>query len=73
MAPKKARPLTWDGKKLGASLKVGDIIVFPFTKTHRIVRLEPYFGPLADLFPEGAQIATFDTGIGMTINNSDYY
>jgi hypothetical protein len=69
----KTRPATWNGGKLGSTLKVGDIITFPFTKIHRITKLEPYAGPLAHLFPEGAQLATFDTGIGMTIDNSDYY
>lgn len=64
---------TWNGGKRGSALKVGDIVTFPYTKIHRITKLEPYKGPLAHLFPEGAQLATFDTGIGMTIDNGDYY
>ena len=69
----KTRPETWNGGKLGALLKVGDIIHFPLTKIHRITELRPYTGPLAHLFPEGAQLASFDTGLGMTIDNSNYY
>ena len=69
----KTRPETWNGGKLGAALKVGDVIRFPFSKMHRITKLEPYTGPLAYLFPEGAQLASFDTGLGMTIDNSNYY
>jgi len=69
----KTRPETWNGGKLGAALKVGDIIHFPLSKLHRITKLEPYDGPLAPLFTDGAQIATFDTGIKMTIDNSNYY
>jgi len=39
-----------------------------------IIKLEPYTGPLASLFPEGAQLATFALlKTGMTIDNADRF
>jgi hypothetical protein len=59
----------------GSELKVGDTIEVWWTpRRDTIVGLKPYTGPLANLFPEGAQIAEFALlKTGMTIDNSDLY
>ena len=62
----------WEGKRLGASLKVGDTIT-AYDRTVRIVKLEVYTGPVADHFPAGARIAAFDIGGGMTLDNEGWY
>jgi hypothetical protein len=56
----------------GNELKLGDVID-TWAGKKRIIALQPYRGPLAYLFPAGAQIATFDLGGGMTIDNSDLF
>lgn len=66
------RPKNLESVK-GSNLQLGDAIVYWWSKTARIVSLEPYRGPLAYLFKDGAQIAGFDIGPGMTIDNGDYY
>lgn len=38
-----------------------------------ITRFEDYTGPLADLWPEGARIAWFASGKGMTLPNDTWY
>lgn len=59
----------------GASLKVGDTVaVWWRPKRDTITALRPYTGPLAHLFPKGAQIAEFALlRGGMTIDNDDSY
>lgn len=59
----------------GSALKVGDTIdVWWQPGRDRIVGLAPYAGPLAYLFKEGAQLATFALlKSGMTIENSLVY
>lgn len=60
--------------KLGSELKVGDLIkVWWPPGRDRIVSLRPYTGPLANLFPQGAQIAAFEFCSGMTIENHNSY
>jgi hypothetical protein len=54
----------------GSELKVGDVIN-TWAGKKRIVGLRPYTGPLAYLWPEGARIASFDIGSGMTVANGD--
>jgi hypothetical protein len=56
----------------GSDLKKDDMLILWFGR-QRVTQLEPYNGPIAHLFKEGAQIATFDTGKRMTIDNGDYY
>lgn len=60
---------------LGASLRVGDTIeVWWSPRRDTITRLQPYRGPLAHLFKDGAQIASFALlRTGMTIDNSADY
>lgn len=58
--------------KRGAELQAGDMLDL-WGGRARIVRLAPYTGPLADLFTDGAQIAFFDNGRSMTIENGNYY
>lgn len=59
----------------GRDLKVGDVIeVWWKPGLDRITRLRPYEGPLTNLFPHGAQIASFALlRVGMTIDNGDWY
>lgn len=58
----------------GSDLKVGDVIEVWWTpKRDTITALEPYTGPLAYLFPKGAQIARFAMCSGMTIDNGDTF
>jgi hypothetical protein len=60
----------------GSELKVGDAIEVSWfgVKADIITGLRPYTGPLAYLFPDGAQLATFAVNrIGMTIDNGDYF
>ncbi len=54
----------------GIELKVGDVIA-TWAGKKRIVGFKDYNGPLAHLWPEGARLADFDIGVGMTIANSD--
>ena len=62
-------------KVRGKDLKIGDTIEVWFrTGRDTITALRPYTGPLAYLFPEGAQLADFAVSrVGMTIDNSDMY
>ena len=59
----------------GSELKVGDTILVWFSGGRdTITKLEPYRGPLAHLFPAGAQLASFALNrTGMTIDNGDLY
>ena len=58
----------------GRHLRVGDTIdVWWRPKRDTITALTPYHGPLAKYFRLGAQLATFASGVGMTIDNDDYY
>lgn len=58
----------------GSDLKPGDAVeVWWQPNRDQIVSLEPYRGPLAYLFGEGAQIAAFAVGPAMTIDNADNY
>ena len=59
----------------GAELRVGNTIsVWWANKRDTITHLTPYTGPLAYLFPRGAQIAEFALcPTGMTIDNEDDY
>ena len=59
-------------KTRGDELKIGDVID-TWAGKKRLVSFEDYRGPLADLFPEGARIAAFDIGGGMTIPNNELY
>jgi hypothetical protein len=52
-------------RKFGHELQVGDVIDVIGGKV-RITKLVPYQGPLTDLLPN-ARIASFDKGVGMTI------
>jgi len=54
----------------GGELKLGDVID-TWAGKKRIIGLKPYAGPLAHLWPKGAQIASFDIGSGMTIPNDE--
>lgn len=60
---------------LGKDLKTGQAIEVWWSGGRDIITgLRPYAGPLAYLFPEGAQLAEFAVlKTGMTIDNSDYY
>ena len=62
----------WEGKTLGGLLKVGDTIQLN-GRTVRIVEFEDYRGPVAERFTDGARIATFDIGGGMTVDNAGWY
>lgn len=57
----------------GAQLRVGDTIaVWWAPGRDTITKLEPYTGPLAHLWPDGARIATFAICQGgMTVGNGD--
>lgn len=59
----------------GSELRPGDVIeVWWRPRRDVIISLRPYAGPLASLFPEGAQLAEFALNrIGMTIDNSDTF
>jgi hypothetical protein len=58
----------------GSELQVGDTIEVWWTPNRdTILSLEPYRGPLTNLFAEGAQIASFAVGPGMTIDNGERY
>ena len=62
-------------QRRGKELKVGDTIEV-WWNPHRdtITELRPYLGPLAYLFPEGAQLASFAVcQSGMTIDNGDVF
>lgn len=59
-------------KARGSDLKVGDVID-TWAGKKRLIAFDDYRGPLADLFPEGARIAVFDLGGGMTIPNTEFY
>jgi hypothetical protein len=54
----------------GRELKIGDVIN-TWAGKKRIVGFKDYTGPLAYLWPEGARLADFDIGVGMTIANND--
>lgn len=56
---------------LGSELKVGDTInVWWHPHRDTILGLRPYTGPLAHIFPKGAQLADFALNrSGMTIEN----
>lgn len=54
----------------GSELKIGDVIA-TWAGKKRIVALKNYTGPLSYLWPEGARLADFDMGGGMTIPNAD--
>lgn len=56
----------------GSTIKLNDMLDLWIGRS-RVVKLEPYTGPLAQYFPDGAQIATFDTGKSMTIDNRGFY
>lgn len=62
---------------LGKDLKVGDVVTgLYWSPTHNdvITSLEPYNGPLAYLWPDGAQIARFALCKGgMTIDNEETF
>lgn len=62
-------------QKYGSELKVGDTIaVWWQPNRDRIIGLRPYHGPLAYLFPNGAQLADFALNkSGMTIDNGDIF
>jgi hypothetical protein len=58
----------------GADLRVGNMIEVWWKPGFDIItELRPYTGPLARLFPDGAQLATFITKASMTIDNADLY
>ena len=59
----------------GKELRVGDTIVVWWSPGRdTITELRPYDGPLAHLFPEGAQLAEFALNTtGMTIDNSAFF
>lgn len=68
----------------GAELRRGDVIAPWFERTATIVSLEPYRGPLASIFPDGARLATLapielkgGSGAfmarGITIDNGETY
>jgi hypothetical protein len=57
-------------RTFGKDIRVGDVIV-TWAGKKRVVGLKPYTGPLAYLWPEGAQLADFDIGSGMTIAGND--
>lgn len=61
--------------KLGSALKVGDTIeVWWAPRRDTITALRPYTGPLAQHFPQGAQLAEFALcKLGMTIDNGEIY
>ena len=60
---------------LGADLRVGDTIEVWWTPNRDLITsLRPYNGPLAHLFPHGAQLAEFALlRSGMTIDNGDEF
>lgn len=62
-------------RKFGHELKVGDTIsTWWAPQRDTIIALKPYTGPLAGLFPKGAQLASFALlKTGMTIDNSDLF
>lgn len=58
----------------GSDLHVGDTIeVWWSPRRDTIIGLRPYDGPLAGIFPQGASIAQFASGAGMTIDHSDWF
>lgn len=59
----------------GSELRVGQTIaVWWKPQRDTITGLTPYVGPLAYLFPSGAQLAEFALyKVGMTIDNADIY
>lgn len=61
--------------KRGSELKVWDTIeVWWQPNRDTIISLEPYNGPIAHIFSNGAQIARFALNkIGMTIDNNEIY
>jgi hypothetical protein len=61
--------------KLGSALCIGDVIAVWWTPGHDIItNLRPYSGPLAPIFPHGAQLADFALNkSGMTIENNILY
>jgi hypothetical protein len=59
---------------LGSELKIGDVMIWWYSKRHRIISTKNYVGPLKYLFPKGVYIAIFDDcPTGMTIDSGDYY
>lgn len=58
-------------KTAGRDLRIGDMLDL-WLGLSRIVAMRPYDGPLKALWPEGAFIADFDNGHGMTISNNDF-
>lgn len=59
---------------IGQNLRVGDTIkVWWKPGRDMIAVLDDYSGPLQDLFPQGAKIAGFAVGPGMTIDLADQY
>lgn len=65
----------------GSELRVGDVLHVWWNRKEMaspncdpIIGLRPYKGPLENLWPEGAQIASFTHNkVGMTIENNNYY
>ncbi|UYO50280.1 hypothetical protein KQX64_06820 [Rhodopseudomonas palustris] len=58
----------------GSELRSGDVVeVWWPPNRDTILSLTPYNGPLAHLFRQGAQLATFAVGPGMTIDNGDLF
>jgi hypothetical protein len=59
----------------GKELQIGDTIEVWWTPGRdTVTTLRPYSGPLANLFPDGAQIAGFALlGTGMTIDNAERF
>lgn len=58
----------------GADLRIGDTIAVWWTpRRDTIVSLEPYRGPLEFLWPEGASIAGFAIGPGMTCGHDEQF
>ena len=69
----------WDRRSIGKpvfgrDLQIGDVIEV-WWRPYRdvIIDFEPYTGPLAYLFPDGARIATFGICRGMTVGNDERY
>lgn len=58
----------------GKDLNIRDCIEVWWSKHQDlIISLEPYRGPLEYLWPTGAQIAEFATGVKMTIGNDEEF
>jgi hypothetical protein len=55
----------------GKNIQIGDVLA-TWSGKKRVVALKPYSGPLSFLWPEGAMIAEFDIGTGMTIGAGEW-